>query len=947
MKSRIFAFALIILNLAALSDTTFAQQSGLLTGTITDAYENEPLPGATIHIREYNLGTITDLNGEYTIQNVPALELVVSVSYMGFITENIEITIEPGQRNELDVELMPDIATLDEIVVTAQARGQLAAINQQLSADQMKNVVSAERIQEVPDANAAESIARLPGISLRRSGGEGTNVNIRGLSPEFNKVTINGVTVPSTGENTRTSDLSMIASENLSGIEVFKSITPDMDGDAIGGTVNMKLAKAQDIPDRFVRLYGGYNAQEMDFEQYRFVGRWSQRILNDRLGIQASVNSELRNRSADGLTASYALGETPDEGNTPLILEDVNLKDTEEYRNRNGANLIFDFSTENWDFMLFNAYNSTRRNSNVRQFSFDKDNQNTKAEIRNPERILDLMTNMFTAEYNAGFAQFDWTFSHSNIVNEKNNETTLDFIQLGTDIPLGIDYLTIHPADLMQSVVPDSSSFVNDASHDEFTVNERNYMADMNVVIPYRLGNYFTGEIKFGGRYKINDRGQSSKSGDWLVRLEEIGYPIQDFFDNSYDPGNFLDGQTSIGLILDPSKTNDFYNQYKGNFDINDFQAEMYSAEDRIGAGYLMTKMQIGRMITFIPGVRYEQFNGTYTGEYRFRIGFRNGVKEDRTEEIIHRDWLPMVNLIVRPVDWFNARFAVTKTLVRPSYNNLLPRLSLNMQQANDRVSQGNPGLQPTRAWNYDAYITFNQKYVGFLTIGAFYKELDGVITNIERFISSTEQIDSLGLVDPFYVYEEQNLTYVNRRLTRPENSGLSTVRGVEMEWQTNFRYLPSPFNGIVLSANYTRLWSNTFYPYFLVENVFDPTQFPPFYQEYIEGFREGRVRGQSDHIVNLSLGYDLKGLSARVSMTYQGESLSSVSTQPEKDRFNEDWIRWDLSLKQKITQRLSLYFNGSNLNNQFDSGRQGFDSRPTYLEYYGEQYELGLQFNF
>jgi hypothetical protein len=325
MKSRIFAFILINLSVAALSDTTFAQQSGWLTGTITDAYANEPLPGATIHIREYNLGTTTDLNGGYTIQNVPALELIVTVSYMGFISEAIEISIEPGQRNELDVKLMPDIAMLDEIVVTAQARGQLAAINQQLSADQMKNVVSAERIQEVPDANAAESIARLPGISLRRSGGEGTNVNIRGLSPEFNKVTINGVTVPSTGENTRTSDLSMIASENLSGIEVFKSITPDMDGDAIGGTVNMKLAKAQDIPDRFVRLYGGYNAQELDFEQYRFIGRWSQRVFNDKLGIQASINSELRNRSADGLTASYDLGETPEEGITPLILEDVNL----------------------------------------------------------------------------------------------------------------------------------------------------------------------------------------------------------------------------------------------------------------------------------------------------------------------------------------------------------------------------------------------------------------------------------------------------------------------------------------------------------------------------------------------------------------------------------------------------------------------------------------------
>ena len=945
---RIHTIICIIILSASVFYNTMAQQSAGVTGVVTEAQTNRPLPGATIYIKVYSLGTVTNLNGEYTIQNVPVGKQILSISYLGYKAEEREIEIVSGQKNQINVQLVPDFETLDEVVVTAQARGQMSAINQQLSADQMKNVVSAERIREVPDANAAESIARLPGISLRRDGGEGTNVNIRGLAPEFNKITINGVSVPSTGENTRSSDLSMISSENLSGIEVFKSITPDMDGDAIGGTVNMKIAKANNTPERFVRLYGGYNVQEDDFRQYKFVGRWSQRVLNDKLGIQASVNAERKNRSSDGLSAGYELGEAAETGATPLLLDNLRLNDIEEYRKRYGGNLILDYSiNENWDLMLLNTYNSSNRDINERIFRFDQDEQYSTSVIANPEQNLGLLSNVLSSEYNAGFAKFEWTLSHSKIISERLHDNTLDFRHFGSDIPLGIDYETINPIDLISNVEPDSNSFAYQPVHDENTVNERNYMADMNVTIPYRLGESITGDLKFGGRYKLNNRDKSSSSRLWQAYLETEGYPMQDFYDNNYDQGEFLDGQTNIDILLDPSKTNDFYKEHSAKYSSSDFGAEIYSTEDRISAAYLMTKIKYGKVVTIIPGIRYEQFNGTYTGEYKFQTGFRNGEKVDTTTSIVHKDWLPMVNMIVRPTDWFNVRLAVTKTLVRPSYNDLIPRLFLDLNQSNDGVSQGNPGLQPTRSWNYDAYLTFNHKYVGLFTIGGFYKDLEGVIINVERRITSNEEIDSLGLVNPFYVFHGQELSYLNRNVTRPENSGTSNVMGIELEWQTNFRYLPSPFNGIVFSANYTRLWSNTYYSYFLVENVFDPTRRPPYYQVYNTGLREGRVRGQSDHIVNLSVGYDYRGFSARVSMTYQGESLNSVSTQAERDRYNNDWIRWDLTLKQNVGEYLTIFFNGSNLSNQFDSGHQGFDSRPTYVEYYGEQLELGLQVNF
>ena len=147
----------------------------------------------------------------------------------------------------LDVSLDYQILESGEVVlVTAQAKGQLDAINNQLSSNSIINAISADRIQELPDANAAESVGRLPGVSLQREGGEGNKVIIRGLSPKYNAITVNGVRLASTDVDDRSTDLSMISQYMLSGIEVIKAGTPDQDGDVIGGTVNFNIKEAKE-----------------------------------------------------------------------------------------------------------------------------------------------------------------------------------------------------------------------------------------------------------------------------------------------------------------------------------------------------------------------------------------------------------------------------------------------------------------------------------------------------------------------------------------------------------------------------------------------------------------------------------------------------------------------------------------------------------------------------
>lgn len=215
-----------------------------ISGRIVDAATGDPVPGANVVLEGTAIGASTNLEGRYLITKVPPGHYTLKVTYIGYKTATLKVNLLINRTLTADVKLLYDVLEGETVVITAQAEGQVAAINQQLRSNTIKNIVSAERIMELPDANAAESVGRLPGISIQRSGGEGNRVVIRGLSPTYNTIMIGGIKVPATDLDDRSVNLSMISPEILAGIEVTKALTPDMDADAFGGTVNFTLANA-------------------------------------------------------------------------------------------------------------------------------------------------------------------------------------------------------------------------------------------------------------------------------------------------------------------------------------------------------------------------------------------------------------------------------------------------------------------------------------------------------------------------------------------------------------------------------------------------------------------------------------------------------------------------------------------------------------------------------
>ena len=163
--------------------TSYAAGFGTVKGVVVDKATGEPLVGANVVVLNTSLGSAADIDGLITIYNVPEGQQTLKISYIGYQTITEEVKVSENSVIQKEFRLSPQAIQGQEVVVTAQASGQNAAINQQLTSANIESVVSAARIQELPDANAAESIGRLPGVSLIRSGGEATQIVIRGLSP--------------------------------------------------------------------------------------------------------------------------------------------------------------------------------------------------------------------------------------------------------------------------------------------------------------------------------------------------------------------------------------------------------------------------------------------------------------------------------------------------------------------------------------------------------------------------------------------------------------------------------------------------------------------------------------------------------------------------------------------------------------------------------------------
>jgi TonB-dependent receptor len=404
-----------------------------------------------------------------------------------------------------------------------------------------------------------------------------------------------------------------------------------------------------------------------------------------------------------------------------------------------------------------------------------------------------------------------------------------------------------------------------------------------------------------------------------------------------------LNGAYNMYPVIPESRVKDWHTYHMSEYVEDPSNAELnYDTYETVAAGYLMVKLNYEDLITFIPGIRYEYSNNTYHGIYSTVNGAMglSGYFEPDTTVRKYGEWLPSAHLKIKPTSWMDIRLSAAKTLSRPNYMWLLPRFRYNA--GNYSVSKGNPDLKHATAWNYDASVTFYTGEFGLMSVGGYTKRINNMFYGISGTLSPEDAVKN-GL--PPQSFD------LNEDYTNLENS---YVTGIEFDYKTHFNFLPQPFNRFAFGLNFTRLWSSTYYLVWKkIEDIVlykdeRPTLVVDFTKSYFQ-LTESRMPSQVDWTANSFLGYDYKGFSTRVSMSYQGNRLTGINPNTDAagyNRYTDAYLRFDVTAKQKINKYFSILLNLNNITNTTEQGYRYTTAYPTYENMYGFSFDLGVEIN-
>jgi TonB-dependent receptor len=974
-----FLVVVVLALLLLVPQVLSAQNPGSIKGRVLDRETGDPLPYANVVLVNTVIGAASDAEGRFHLRGVPAGMHTLRVSYIGYLTTNRDVAVEEGATVEVEFKLSPQAVAGEMVVVTGQAQSQNAAINQQLSSNTIANVVSASRIRELPDVNAAESIGRLPGVSIGRSGGEATKVDIRGLSAKYNTVTVNGVRVPSTGADDRSVDLSLISAAMLDGIELKKAVTPDMDADVLGGTVDLRLREAKDEPEFSLSGQGGYNKLQKYYGNYNFSGSASSRFFDGQLGLMASANVDEYDRSADKLAGSYKRGTDLLTGLPRIETQVVTPREEQVKRGRTGGSLLADYRLENGKITANAFFNRLHWDGLYRLNRMDKEHQSHYYDIEDRRGNTTIFTGAVGIDQDYGWLRFDAGVARTATRTRKPDERTWSFAQENSGFPGAPP--EVSPIALSKYAAVDTnftyfaSGFIYDTELDENQTTTQ-----VNIQLPYQLGSEISGYLKVGGKLRWLDRkndeeqhgrdnlqyGNTTSVSSTLTALDRAipewgvadqvrahgGFPITSFL-TGYSRSGFMQDDYPLGMVANDAMLDRVTDALRPTTEWLRYavgsEGRDYDGTERYQAAYLMGEAKYLDLITLIGGVRYENDYSLYHGQ-RYREITISSIQRDPADfaelesERKNHFWLPSAHVIVAPADWLKIRLARTETLTRPDYMQYAPITSENSFQSYIRAA--NTHLRPAHAVNLDASVSIYEKYVGLFTISGFHKKITDLI-----FQTSYDFAQNVPVPEGFNIPSHWLWTAANPVAPSADlyinNPYPAYYKGFELEWQTHFWYLPSVLQGLVLNVNYTRLFTKMDKQLYFTDKIRIGTFIPPRYRYDIrEATLSTRMPDQPAHIVNATLGYDYEGFSTRLSYLFQTDKASFIQRYEELSDFSKEYSRWDLTVQQKLGDLFQVFANFSNLNGKPDERYRGYkQAYPTYIEYFGFTMDVGIRF--
>ncbi len=974
--------------------------TGRVEGRATDAGTGDPLPGVTVQLVGTSMGAATGLDGHYIISNVPAGSYTLKASYIGYRSLSEKIEVKDNGHLTKDLKLEAVGVSTREVVVTAQASGQNAAINQQLTSNNEVNVVSSARIQALPDANAAESVGRLPGISLIRNGGEATQIVIRGLQPQYNQITIDGVQMPanfggtitasgaySTPSNTpggRAVDVSMISSNSLQGIEVYKTVTPDMDAAVLGGTVNFNLREAQATPTGAPRVsilaQGAYNNLMSSYNDYKFVASVEKRFFNNRFGVFVQGIAQRQTLTSDQLGGSYY---QPNKQDVPdsIVLGSLNLSFAPSVEQRYDGTLTLDYRLPNGKIDLVNLVSHGNQTTDTHSQTYDLANYGNDILFGTQfsSNSINLVTDILQYKQMLGSINVDVKLSNSYSDNLTPNAWNVAFQQLSagtSNIPDNENPMQI--ASASQKLINLNNMYwagnstwrsYNKQNDTQGSIDlERHFNLSGEISVALKAGamyryttRYYNFQDGYGslyGGYASGRRNQLVRALPWLAQppynidtnaTASTSFPIFGFYNPNMNYGQFLNGNYSMfsgvgtgplstiiaelkvlgAQTATPETVPDYIPDVYGSLASDYYGNEFRSAE------YLMATINLGPQVTVVGGARYQGLKTSYTApQFIGNADATNPYPRTLphtwvTKDEYHGYLLPDINVKYDPFVWLSIRGSYTSTLAYPNYYQITPRMDVSSNSGH-YVVWNNYALSPAFSHNYDLQVAAYDNTIGLLAVDPFLKRIDDLMFSQQTYISDPSLYPGV----PANTKTFSLTTYINNPY--PVN-----LWGVEAEWQTHFWYLPGPFSGLVLNVNFTHIFSSAKYPYSVTEH--SPVY--PFPVIHVDTTYTDRLIQQPNDIANLSIGYDYGQFSILASMIYQSEVYNQTDFYNSLRVDKTKYLRWDISVKQGLPWTdAQVYLDLYNLNSANDVYVVRGSGFPQSESDYGLTADLGIR---
>ena len=941
MKRLVKLVSLILLFLN-MSSNTFAEEKvnvvkqGTIRGRIIDA-SKQTLPGASIYIENLRTGVTSDVNGYYTFSNLNPGTYTIKISYVGYSPVEMKITIPAGKTLEKDVVLNEGLELQEVVVVGGAFQGQRRAINSQKNSLGITNVVSADQVGKFPDSNIGDALKRISGINVQYDQGEARFGQVRGTSADLSSVTINGNRIPSAEGDTRNVQLDLIPADMIQTIEVNKVVTPDMDGDAIGGSINLVTKNSPYKRTITATAGSGYNWIS-EKAQLNLGFTYGDRFFNDKLGIMLSASYQNAPSGSDDVEFVW---DTDSKGT--ICLTDYQIRQYYVTRERQSYSAAFD-----WDINanhklffkgIFNNRNDWENRYRLTLKDLNKDVNkkkegavaDNKASVRlqtkagspnNRNARLERQRTMdFTlgGEHLFGKLSMDWNASYARASEERPNERYLGYElkKQNFDIDLSDIRRPYASAQAGSTLILNNDFSLQELTEQQEDIVEKDLKFSMNFKLPLVKG-FYSNQLRFGA--KVVDK---SKYKD----LEFYDYePVDEKAFNSNSFSNTNEQNRNGYMPGEKYKAGTFISkEYVGGLDLNNSNlfnktenpeelAGEYKARETVTAGYLRFDQNFGKKLSAMVGLRLENTHLKYNGR-KLTLN-DDGDPESLTVTPDVKDSylniLPSVLLKYNVNEDFKIRGSFTETLSRPKYSALIPNVNINNKDS--ELTLGNPELKPTTSFNFDLSADYYFKSVGLVSIGIYYKDInDFIVTQTVRG------------------YEYEGNSY--DKFMQPRNAGDANLLGVEVGYQRDFGFIAPTLKCVGFYGTYTYTHSKV--------NNFNFTG--------RENEKDLKLPGSPEHTANASLYFEKGGLNVRLSYNFASDFIDEMGESAFYDRYYDKVNYMDVNASYTFGKKLrtTFYAEANNLLNQPLRYYQGISERTMQSEHYGVKVNAGVKINF